>query len=57
MLAKTDTNRETDCGALKEMQAKMKDTMECQIGFLASRREADRKTNREEMKAAIQSMR
>jgi hypothetical protein len=28
MLAKTDTNRETHCEALKEMQAKMKGKME-----------------------------
>jgi septation ring formation regulator EzrA len=34
MPAKIDTNRETHGKALKEMQAKMKDTMESQIGFL-----------------------
>jgi hypothetical protein len=38
------------------MQARMKDTMESQIGFLATRMEADRKADGEEMKAAIQSI-
>jgi hypothetical protein len=56
MLARIDTNRGTHCEALNDMQARMKDTMESQIGFLGSRMEADRKTNREEMKAAIQSI-
>jgi 5,10-methylene-tetrahydrofolate dehydrogenase/methenyl tetrahydrofolate cyclohydrolase len=56
MLATIDTNRGTHCEVLKEMQAKMKDTMGSQIGFLVSRMEADRKTNQEEMKAAIQSI-
>jgi hypothetical protein len=52
MLAKIDTNRGTHCKPLKEMQARMKDTMESQIGFLVPRI----KPNREEMKAAIQSI-
>jgi hypothetical protein len=56
MLARIDTNRETDCKALKEIQAKTKDMMESQIGFLVSRMEADRETDREEMKTAIQSI-
>jgi uncharacterized protein YicC (UPF0701 family) len=56
MLAKIDTKRDTNWETLKEMQAKMKDTMKSQIRFLVSRMEADRKTDQEEMKAAIQSM-
>jgi hypothetical protein len=43
MLAKIDSNRECNCEALKEMQAKMKNMMESQIGFLVSRMEVDRK--------------
>jgi hypothetical protein len=38
------------------MKAKMKDMMESQIGFIVSRTEADRKTDWEEMEAALQSM-
>jgi hypothetical protein len=57
MLARTDTNWKTYCETLKEMQARMKDMLESHTGFLVSRMETDRKTNREEMKATIQSMR
>jgi hypothetical protein len=39
------------------MQAKLKVMMESQIGFLVFRMVAGRKTDREEMKAAIQSIR
>jgi hypothetical protein len=51
-----DTNRKNDYEALKEIQTKMKDTMESQIAFLVSRMEAERKTDWEEIKAAIQSI-
>jgi uncharacterized membrane-anchored protein YhcB (DUF1043 family) len=53
MLARIDANQQK---MKKEMQAQMKDTMESQIGFLISRMEVDRKTKREEMKAAMQSI-
>jgi ClpP class serine protease len=43
MLAEMSTNT-------RETQAKMKDAMESQIGFLVSRMKATRKTDREEMK-------
>jgi hypothetical protein len=56
MNAKMDSTQEKMDANTKEMQAKMGDTMESQIGFLVSRMESARKTNREEMKAAIQSI-
>jgi hypothetical protein len=40
--AKIDTNWGTVCEVLKEMHAKMKDTMESQICFLVSRMETEK---------------
>jgi hypothetical protein len=48
VLVKIDTNRESDFEVLKEMQAKMKVTMESQMGFVVTRMEADRRTDRED---------
>jgi ribosomal protein L23 len=38
------------------MQGEMKDMMESQIGFLVSRMEVNRKADKEEIKATIQSI-
>jgi hypothetical protein len=57
MKAKMDATQEIMDVHTKEMQARMKDTITSQIDFPVSRMEADRKKAREEMKAAIQSIR
>jgi hypothetical protein len=56
MNARMDATQEKIDASTKEMQTKMEDTMESQISFLVSRMEPARKTNQEEIKAAIQSI-
>jgi hypothetical protein len=56
MNAKMDATQEKMNTNTKEMQAKTEDMMESQIGFLVSTMEAARKTDREEVKVAVQSI-